>query len=128
MPKYSQRYLTRCVFYVFVVGSLYPNRNEINEDEAWTIGVEMKSPPSISLTLPIMMKAKQSVVAAAGQSDKYPKGKATAMRLAIADPEITPAEFPACALRETATWILDAPNASEMPELKILTVAEVVAV
>lgn len=100
------------------IGSLYPNRDEINESKQWTIGVEMKNPPSISLTLPVMLRAKQSVVSAAGKSDKYPKGKAAAMRLAIEDSEITPSQFPACALRRTARWILDEPNGSEMPSLK----------
>jgi 6-phosphogluconolactonase len=100
------------------IGSLYPNRDEINESKQWTIGVEMKNPPSISLTLPVMQRAKQSVVSAAGKSEKYPKGKAAAMRLAIEDSEITPNEFPACALRSTARWILDEPNGSEMPSLK----------
>lgn len=100
------------------IGSLYPNRDEVNESKQWTVGVEMKNPPSISLTLPVMLRAKQAVVSAAGKSDKYPKGKAAAMRLAIEDSEITPNQFPACALRSTARWILDEPNGSEMPSLK----------
>jgi 6-phosphogluconolactonase len=108
------------------VGSLYPNRDEIKEIEAWVIGVEMKNPPSISLTLPVMLRAKQAVVSAAGKSDKYPQGKAVAMRLAIEDTNITPAEFPACALREKAIWILDEPNASAMPNLKRTSFDEVV--
>ena len=78
-----------------------------------------------SLTLPIMQRAKQSVVSAAGQSEKYPQGKAAAMRLAIEDSDITPTEFPACALRETAVWILDEPNTSEMPTLKRSSLEEV---
>jgi 6-phosphogluconolactonase len=106
------------------IGSLYPNRDEILEKDVWAIGVEMKNPPSISLTLPVMMRAKQSVVSAAGQSEKYPKGKSAAMRLAIEDENITPQEFPACALRETATWILDEANASDMPGLKRSTLDE----
>lgn len=73
-----------------------------------------------------MQRAKQSVVSAAGKSEKYPKGKAAAMRLAIEDPVITPKEFPACALRETAVWILDEPNASEMPTLKRSSLEDVV--
>lgn len=109
-----------------LVGSLYPNRDEIKEIEAWAIGVEMKNPPSISLTLPVMLRAKQAVVSAAGKSDKYPQGKASAMRLAIEDANITPAEFPACALREKAIWILDEPNASAMPNLKRISFDEVV--
>jgi hypothetical protein len=40
------------------------------------------------------------------------------MRLAIEDSDITPVKFPACALRETAMWVLDEPNASETPTLK----------
>ena len=84
----------------------------------------MKKPPSISLTLPVMLRAKQAVVSAAGKSEKYPQGKASAMRLAIEDGEITPAEFPACALREKATWILDEPNASEMPSRKKSSLSE----
>jgi 6-phosphogluconolactonase len=109
------------------IGSLYPNRDEINESTKWTIGVEMKSPPSISLTLPVMLKAKQSVVSAAGQSEKYPQGKASAMRLAVDDEDITPAEFPACALRGTTRWIFDEPNASEMPTRPRTTLDEVLA-
>ena len=85
----------------------------------------MKKPPSISLTLPVMQRAKEVVISAAGKSEKYPKGKAAAMRLAIADEEITPAQFPACALREVALWILDEPNGSEMPELPRKSLAEV---
>jgi 6-phosphogluconolactonase/glucosamine-6-phosphate isomerase/deaminase len=85
----------------------------------------MKKPPGISLTLPVMQRAKLSVISAAGQSEKYPKGKASAMRLAIEDDAITPVEFPASALRQTAIWILDEPNASEMPSLKRSTLKEV---
>jgi 6-phosphogluconolactonase len=109
------------------IGSLYPNRDEIHETKTWTVGVAMKTPPSISLTLPVMQRAKQSVVSAAGQSDKYPQGKAAAMRLAMEDPDITPAEFPACALRATTLWILDEPNASELrlPSWKRSTLEDV---
>jgi 6-phosphogluconolactonase len=97
------------------IGSLYPGRDEINEASKWAIGVEMKSPPSISLTLPVMQRAKQSVVSAAGKSEKYPKGKASAMRMAVDDEQVTPHEFPACALRGTTVWIFDEPNGSETP-------------
>ncbi|GAX18874.1 6-phosphogluconolactonase [Fistulifera solaris] len=109
------------------IGSLYPGRDEINEASKWAIGVEMKSPPSISLTLPVMQRAKQSVVSAAGKSDKYPKGKASAMRLAVDDEQVTPAEFPACALRGTTVWIFDEPNGSEMPSRQRATLDEFLA-
>jgi len=107
------------------IGSLYPNRDEINVDDQWVVGVEMKQPPSISLTLPVMQRAKVSVVAAAGKSEKYPNGKASAMRLAIEEESSCPKEFPASALRQTAVWILDEPNASEMPSRKRSTLQDV---
>jgi hypothetical protein len=47
------------------------------------------------------------------------------MRLAIEDSDITPTKFPASALREMAVWILDEPNASEMPTLKRSSLEEV---
>lgn len=76
------------------IGSLYPNRDEIDVDDKWTVGVSMKDPPSISLTLPVMQAADLTVVIAAGKSPKYPNGKSAAMKLAIEDPDITPKEFP----------------------------------
>jgi 6-phosphogluconolactonase len=97
------------------IGSLYPNQPHVNVNTAWTVGVvKAKGPSSISLSLPVMQHAKFSVVAAAGKSTKYPQGKATAMRYAIADGSMSPTTFPACALRETAIWILDEPNASQL--------------
>lgn len=71
-----------------------------------------------------MLRAKQSVVSAAGKSEKYPQGKAAAMRLAIEDEETFPGAFPACSLRETALWILDEPNASELPSLPRTTLSD----
>jgi len=97
------------------IGSLYPNRDEIDvTDGPWTVAAFQKNPPSISLTLPVMQRAKCTVISAAGQSAKYPNGKASAMRLAISDDKVTPKDFPASALREYAVWILDAPNGSEL--------------
>jgi 6-phosphogluconolactonase len=107
------------------IGSLYPNRDEILKKDQWVVGVNMKTPAGISLTLPVMQRAKKTVVAAAGQSVKYPKGKAEAMKLAIADPDASPQRFPACALREDAIWILDEANASDMPEMKRSNLEEV---
>jgi 6-phosphogluconolactonase len=100
------------------IGSLYPNRSEIEvTDGPWTVAAFQKDPPSISLTLPVMQRALTTVISAAGKSDKYPKGKAGAMRLAIADEKVTPKDFPASALRECAIWILDEPNSSEMDDM-----------
>ena len=96
------------------IGSLYPNRDEINVEDRWVVPVDMKDPPSISMTLPLMQRAKRTVILAAGQSEKYPKGKADAMYKAIADKSVTPQDFPASALREHAVWILDQANASEL--------------
>ena len=109
------------------IGSLYPQRNEIDiVDGPWVTAAFQKDPPSISLTLPVMQRAQTTVISAAGKSVKYPNGKAGAMRLAIADETVTPKDFPASALRECAIWILDEANASEM-ELEMSTVDKAVA-
>ena len=109
------------------IGSLYPNRGEIDVvDGPWVVPAFQKEPPSISLTLPVMQRAKSTVISAAGKSEKYPNGKASAMRLAIADEDVTSKDFPASALREYALWILDEPNGSEM-ELELSTVEKTVA-
>ena len=109
------------------IGSLYPNRGEIDvTDGPWVVPAFQKDPPSISLTLPVMQRAKATVISAAGKSPKYPNGKASAMRLAIADGEVTPKDFPASALRQHAVWILDAPNGSEM-DAGLSTVEQAVA-
>jgi len=97
------------------IGSLYPHRSEIDVvDGPWVVAAFQKDPPSISLTLPVMQRAVRTVISAAGKSEKYPNGKAGAMRLAIAEESVTPKEFPASALRECAVWILDEPNGSEL--------------
>ena len=97
------------------IGSLYPKRGEIDViDGPWVVPAFQKDPPSISLTLPVMQRAKKSVISAAGKSEKYPNGKAGAMRLAIGEEDITPKDFPASALRQCAVWILDEPNGSEL--------------
>lgn len=75
----------------------------------------MKDPPSISLTLPVMSRAKQVVIAACGVSEKYPAGKSDAMYQAIASPNETPSTFPAVGLRPVATWIIDKAAASKLP-------------
>ncbi len=109
------------------IGSLYPNRDEIDVTNGpWTVAAFMKDPPSISLTLPVMQRARKTVISAAGKSEKYPKGKAAAMRLAIADEGVTPKDFPASALREYAVWILDEPNGSEMEEIERSTIEKAV--
>lgn len=82
------------------IGSLYPNREEIDVvDGPWIVAAFMKDPPGISLTLPVMQRAKSTVISAAGKSIKYPNGKAAAMRLAVVDESVTPKDFPASALR-----------------------------
>jgi len=109
------------------IGSLYPNRGEIDVvDGPWTVAAFMKDPPSISLTLPVMQRAKCTVISAAGQSIKSPNGKADAMRLAIADESVTPKDFPASSLRGSAVFILDAPNGSEV-DVDLSTVEKAVA-
>jgi 6-phosphogluconolactonase len=98
------------------IGSLYPNREEVLRADAWVLPVAMKEPPSITLSLPVMLAAKEVVVAACGVSDKYPQGKSEGMRRAIVEPSETPQTFPASALRPVATWVLDTAAASKLQE------------
>ena len=98
------------------VGSLYPNRDEVlvGKDGPWVLPVAMKSPPSITLSLPVMANAKKVVIAACGVSDKYPQGKSEGMRRAIVAEEETLETFPAVGLRSVATWVMDEAAASKL--------------
>lgn len=98
------------------VGSLYPNRDEVlvGKDGPWVLSVAMKSPPSITLSLPVMANAKKVVIAACGVSDKYPQGKSEGMRRAIVAEEETLETFPAVGLRSVATWVMDEAAASKL--------------
>ena len=95
------------------VGSLYPGRDEVLATQAWVLPVEMKTPGSISLSLPVMAAAKQVVIAACGVSEKYPQGKSDAMRRAI-EGEESLVSFPASGLRPVATWVLDEAAVSKL--------------
>lgn len=101
------------------VGSLYPNRDEVLIDSSgpWVLPVEMKSPPSITLSLPVMANAKQVIVAACGVSDKYPQGKSDGMRRAVAASDETLLTFPAVGLRPVATWVMDEAAASKLGDV-----------
>lgn len=98
------------------IGSLYPRRPEVlvNDPTQTVLAVALKSPPSITLSLPVMQNARQVVVAACGVSDKYPQGKSDAMRQAIVSESETLESFPAVGLREVATWIMDEAAASKL--------------
>lgn len=98
------------------IGSLYPGRDEVlsDADGPWVLPVDIKSPPSITLSLPVMVAAKQVVVAACGVSDKYPQGKSSGMRRAIAAEDETIQTFPAVGLRDVAEWVLDEAAASQL--------------
>lgn len=100
-------------------GSLYPGRQEIaDESGRWVLPVDMKSPPSITLSPKAMMAAKTVLVASAGVSEKYPMGKSEAMKTAIEGME-GPQAFPAQVLRSTAMWLLDEAAASKLsPEYR----------
>jgi 6-phosphogluconolactonase/glucosamine-6-phosphate isomerase/deaminase len=65
----------------------------------------------LSLSIATMLAAKRSVVACAGTSAKAPLGKAQAMVRALEAAE-TPMSFPASALRDKATWLLDEGSAA----------------
>lgn len=96
------------------VGSIYP---DIDDTEATRAVVPItgvdgmgKVSTKISLSLAAMRASKKAVVACAGKSPKAPLGKAEAMVRAL-EGEETPRSFPASALRDTATWLLDADSA-----------------
>lgn len=99
------------------IGSLYPGRDaelSVGPHGPWVLPVDIKSPPSITLSGPVMTSARQVVVAACGVSDKYPQGKSAAMRKAVAEPNVPIPEFPAVGLRLTAKWIMDEAAASDL--------------
>jgi 6-phosphogluconolactonase len=98
------------------VGSLYPGRAEVLEEEKWVLPVDMKKPGSITLSLPVMAAAKKVVIAACGVSEKYPQGKSAGMRRAIEEPE-TLESFPASGLRGKATWCIDEAAGSKLHRL-----------
>lgn len=101
------------------IGSLYPNRSEVLEKDAWVLSVAMKNPPSITLSLPVMANAKRVIVAACGVSDKYPQGKSDGMRRAIVATEESLQTFPAVGLRPVATWVMDQAAASKLGDAYI---------
>lgn len=95
------------------IGSLYPGRDEVTDDYAWCLPVEMKNPGSISLSLPVIRAAREVLVAACGVSEKYPQGKSDAMRRAI-ETEEGIRDFPAAGLRDVAQYVFDKAAASKL--------------
>ena len=95
------------------VGSLYPGREEVLDDYAWVLPVDMKQPGSISFSLPVMRAAREVLVAACGVSEKYPQGKSAAMVRAI-ETEETLTTFPAAGLRDVASYVFDEAAASKL--------------
>lgn len=98
------------------VGSIYPNIPDV-ESACKVVpitGVDGMGKISTKLSLSIrsMLASKLAVVACAGKSAKAPRGKAEAMVRALEAPDETPMSFPASALREKATWLLDKDTAS----------------
>ena len=98
------------------VGSLYPGRDEVLDEQSVVVPVAMKDPPSISLSMPTMRAARRVVIAALGVSEKYASGKSEAMRRAIEAPEETLVTFPAAGLRGVATYLLDEGAAADLSE------------
>ncbi|GMH68056.1 hypothetical protein TL16_g04838 [Triparma laevis f. inornata] len=88
------------------IGSLYPGRTEILEENESVLPVNMKKPGSITLTLPTILNSKRIVIAACGVSEKYPKGKSEGMKRGIQGEE-TVESFPAVGLRGKGEWIID---------------------
>lgn len=99
-------------------GSLYPGRDEIIDTSGrWVLPVDKKMPPSITLSRDVVLASKKVIVASAGVSEKYPKGKSEAMRRAIEGDESL-RTFPAVALRGHAQWLLDEAAASALRFVK----------
>mmetsp|Transcript_50985 Transcript_50985/g.159311 ORF Transcript_50985/g.159311 Transcript_50985/m.159311 type:complete len:204 (-) Transcript_50985:140-751(-) len=99
------------------IGSLYPDREEVMDKDKWVLPVVKSSSSSITLSLPLIKSSRKIVVASAGKSEKYPLGKAEAMVRALEKNE-TPSTFPASALRNCATWIMD-DGAAELLSKKV---------
>eukprot|EP00287_Rhodomonas_sp_CCMP768_P006889 CAMPEP_0196720402 /NCGR_PEP_ID=MMETSP1091-20130531/3206_1 /TAXON_ID=302021 /ORGANISM="Rhodomonas sp., Strain CCMP768" /LENGTH=309 /DNA_ID=CAMNT_0042061631 /DNA_START=17 /DNA_END=946 /DNA_ORIENTATION=- len=95
------------------IGSLYPDSPQVAEKEKWVIPRVTDASSSITLSLPVIAAANDIVVASAGKSEKYPEGKAVAMKRALQGDE-TAASFPASALAGSATWILDEGAAAQL--------------
>jgi len=95
------------------IGSLYPESSQVLEEKEWVVPRITDASSSISLTMPVIKAAKQIVVASAGKSEKYPEGKAVGMKRALSGSE-TPSSFPASALADCATWILDEGAAAQL--------------
>ena len=97
------------------VGSIYPNIPDVESARVVVpiTGVDGmgKLSTKLSLSIATMLAARRSVVACAGKSAKAPLGKAQAMVRALEAAE-TPMSFPASALRDTATWLLDEDSAA----------------
>lgn len=98
------------------IGSLYPGREEVlvESEGPWVLPVNMKDPPSITLSLPLMTNAREVIVAACGVSEKYPQGKSDGMRRAVAATDESLKTFPAVGLRNVATWVMDEAAASKL--------------
>jgi 6-phosphogluconolactonase/glucosamine-6-phosphate isomerase/deaminase len=99
---------------LFLLPLLARSLNSSIDKKPWVLPVDMKEPPSITLSMPIMANAKKVVVAACGVSDKYPQGKSAGMRRAVAADDETLQTFPAVGLRGVATWIMDKAAASKL--------------
>jgi len=93
------------------IGSLYPGTPQVADKSKTVVSVVKPASSSISLSLPVMLASKEIVVASAGKSEKYPLGKAEGMVRAL-EKEETADSFPASALRDAATWILDKDSAA----------------
>eukprot|EP00588_Corethron_pennatum_P017127 CAMPEP_0194304646 /NCGR_PEP_ID=MMETSP0171-20130528/2339_1 /TAXON_ID=218684 /ORGANISM="Corethron pennatum, Strain L29A3" /LENGTH=302 /DNA_ID=CAMNT_0039055985 /DNA_START=31 /DNA_END=939 /DNA_ORIENTATION=+ len=97
------------------VGSIYPDMDDTAATRAVVpvTGVDGMGQLStkISLSLAAMRASRRAVVACAGKSPKAPLGKAEAMVRALEGTDETPRSFPASALRDTATWLLDEDSA-----------------
>eukprot|EP00596_Hydrurales_sp_CCMP1899_P009509 CAMPEP_0119033470 /NCGR_PEP_ID=MMETSP1177-20130426/520_1 /TAXON_ID=2985 /ORGANISM="Ochromonas sp, Strain CCMP1899" /LENGTH=153 /DNA_ID=CAMNT_0006990241 /DNA_START=496 /DNA_END=957 /DNA_ORIENTATION=- len=92
------------------VGSLYPERKEVlmTDKHRWVLPVDKKTPPSISLSLPVMNAALEVRVVLTGAD------KAKAVFTGVTRDKAA-FDFPACGLTK-ATWMVDIPAAELLIE------------
>ena len=92
------------------IGSLYPGRDEVKYEgnDEWTLGVDKKDPPSISLSLPVMNAAKNIRVVMTGESKVETVTKGV-MKLEAKE------DFPVCGVK-SEVWLIDEAAAGGLDE------------
>lgn len=95
------------------IGSLYAERKEVTENTSkWVLSIDKKTPPSITLSLPVMNGARDTRVVLMGAD------KAEAALIGITKSKAAN-DFPVCGIKSSGTtWMIDKP-CSELVKAKI---------